>query len=165
MSWYTRRAGQKLKDALTELKEQSPDERHSLADEIDLARLLAERSVRIYDATVIEGQGSDDLKASATAGLRASLNHVTDVVSKAARVHAVSNAVIELEHIDYIVQQVNRIIEEEVADVDKALADRVVERIAGIKLPEKRDEADADETARRIRESLSDMDNTIGGES
>ena len=164
MSWYTRRAGQKLKDAISELKEQSPDERHSLADEIDLARLIAERSVRIYDATVIEGQGSDDLKAAATAGLRGALNHVTDIVSKAARVHSVSSSVIELEHIDYVVQQVNRIIEEQVTDVDKALADRIVEAIANIKLPEKRDDADAEEQARRIRESLSDMDNTVGGE-
>ena len=163
MSWYTKRAGPILRERLEELRNASPDERHSLADEIDLARLIAERNVRIYDKTVLEGNGSDKLKAAATEGLRHALNHVTDIVSKAARVHAVSSSVVELEHIDYILQQVTRVIEEEVADVDKVLADRVIEKFKSIKLPEGQG-ADAEESARLLREAMRDMDQSIGGD-
>ena len=163
-SWYARRAGPILQDRLNELREASPDERHSLADEIDLARLIAERNVRIYDKTVIEDQGSDELKAAATDSLRSSLNHVTEIVSKAARVHAVSSSVVELEHIDYILTQVARIIEEEVASLDQKLATVVMERMALIKLPEgKSGEANAEDNARLLREAMEEMNSSVGG--
>jgi hypothetical protein len=148
---------------LQELREASPDERHSLAEEIDLARLIAERNVRIYDKTVIEGQGSAELQAAATESLRSSLDHVTDIVAKAARVHAVSSSVVELEHIDYILQQVSRVIEEEVVSVDKKLADTIQEKLQAIKLPAgKSGEADAEENARLLRDAMKDMDRSIG---
>ena len=165
MSWYARRAGPVLRQRLEELRELSPDERHSLSDEVDLARLLAERSLQIYDAAVVQNQGSDDLKAAAVAGMRNALNHVSDIVAKASKVHAVSSSVVELEHIDYVLQQVVRIIEEEVAGVDKKLADTVVDRLSGIKLPEAQGaEADAEDKARMLREALADMDSTVGGD-
>lgn len=164
MSWYTRRAGPILRERLEELRTAAPDERHSLADEVDLARLMAQRNVAIYDTVVLDGKGSDELQAMATAGLRGALNHVSEIVSKAARVHVVSSTVIELEHIDYVLQQVTRIIEEEVADKDKAIADAVINRIAEIKLPEQRGAVDAEDTARELRSALSEMDTTIGGQ-
>lgn len=163
MSWYARRAGPVLRERLEEMRAAAPDERHSLADEVDLARLLAERNVAIYDAVVVQGKGSDDLKTAATAGLRSALNHVSDIVGKAARVHAVSSTVVELEHIDYVLQQVVRIVEEQVAAVDKKLADGVIDALGDIKLPEDRVGEDAEETARRLRDALSDMDTTVGG--
>ena len=164
-SWYAKRAGPILQERLTELRESSPDERHSLADEIDLARLIAERSVCIYDNTVLQDKGSPELKAAATDSLRSSLDHVTDIVAKAARVHAVSSSVVELEHIDYILAQVARLIEEEVSSVDKKLADVVLEKLKMIKLPVgKSGEADAEDNARLLREAMKDMDDSVGGE-
>mgnify|MGYP007032476559 CR=1 FL=1 len=162
-NWYSKRAGPILQDRLKELRESSPDERHSLSDEIDLARLIAERNVVIYERTVMVDKGSAELKASATESLRSSLDHVTDIVSKAARVHSISSSVVELEHIDYILQQVTRIIEEEVASNDQKMADVVLEKLKGIKLPEGR-AADAEDNARSLRDAMKDMDLTIGGE-
>lgn len=161
MSFYSRRAGPTLKARLEELREANPSERHSLADEVDLARLIAERNVQIYEAAVLENKGSDELKAEASACLRAALNHVSDLVSKAAKVHAVSNSVIELEHIDYIIAQMTRAIEEEVAEYDRVLADRLIDRLGKIKLPEGR-ATEAEDTAHAVREALKNIEESMG---
>lgn len=161
MTWYSRRAGPILRERLEELRSANPSERHSLADEVDLARLIAERNVQIYEAAVLEGKGSDELKAEASAALRAALNHVSEIVSKAAKVHAVSNSVIELEHIDYIVVQMTRAIEEEIAEVDRALADRLIARLGSIKLPEGK-ESGAEDTAQAVRAALREIEGSMG---
>ena len=161
MTWYSRRAGPILKDRLEEMRQANPSERHSLADEVDLARLIAERNVQIYEAAVLEGKGSEELKAEASTALRSALNHVSDLVSKAAKVHAVSNSVIELEHIDYIVQQMTRAIEEEIAEQDRVLADRLIERLGKIKLPEGKEKG-AEDTAQAVRAALRGIEESMG---
>lgn len=137
--YYSQNAGPRLRQVLEELRTAPPEERMSLADEIDLARMLTERHVRIFEATCVGEQSdkaSDELKAAAIAGLRRALSHVSDMVTKAAKVRALHDGTVDAEGVDYIVAQVVKIVEDEIRDKDPSMADRVVARMEQIRLPQ-----------------------------
>lgn len=150
-SYYSKATGPILREKLAELARLSPDERHSLQGEIDLSRTMAERALRLYEAACFPDESkqevdpktgkikaaSEGAKAASQQNLVEALNFVGNLVSRASKVHAVNTATVDVEQLEYIVLQVTRIIEEEVADYDKAMADRVVERMRDIRMPER----------------------------
>lgn len=107
---YTRGVSTTLKQRLEELSAESVQERVSLAEEIDVARLLAERAVKIYDAVVLaeDSTASPEIKANASSVVQSSLDAVAKLVEKFARVDALMKDKIPAHQIDFILLQVGQ---------------------------------------------------------
>jgi len=157
---YLRNAGPQLKAILETYAKESPDQKHSLDEEVDAARLLAEQAMIMYDVTVVQSKGSPEQQAFASDNLKASLLHVGDIVAKAARVRSQSQGVVDTEMLAYIVAQITDIIEQEVREKNSYLADKIVERLNGIALPTK--ESDGDKgLVTRLQAALKEIDDTV----
>lgn len=137
-AFYSKHAATKLKDLL-EQAAASGDERLVLDEEIDVSRVLALRSIQLFEVTCLDTTNNEkvsvDLKAAAIAGARNAMSHVADLVVKAAKIRALDASSAIAPAIDLVVQQVTKAIEEEIASVDKQLADRLIARLEDIHLP------------------------------
>ena len=159
---YSRHAGTLLRERLQELAKLSPEERHSLSEEIDLARALAVKSLKMYEAVHSSSKATPDMKILVGNQLQKALDFVSRVAVAASKVRAVSQSTVDVEQLDYIVRQVTRIIEEEIADYDREMADRVVNRLRDIKLPDRHGGTamSPEELAQELRKSA---DTIMGG--
>jgi len=107
---FVRGLSKRLKDVLEEY-EDAGDERLSLAVEVDVARVLCERSLALFDATHFGDKEYDvELKAASRANLRESLSHVASLVEKYAKIIALEKNSYSPEHVDQIVSQITRIL-------------------------------------------------------
>lgn len=159
MGWYSRNAGAKLNDKLNELAELSPDDRHALTEEIDIMRLLCERSLTIFEKTCIDPpQGLEvkpELRRLATEGLRSSLQDVADIISKASVVRSKLEGVVAIEDFGYILHQVKRVLHEELSEKECAT---VTARLDDIRLPQRGDRAIGEED---VRDMLASIDSSV----
>lgn len=140
MAIYSRIAGPILREKLEALAALPPDERHCLGEEVDLARVMAEKALRLWEAAHTNGneeKASPETKALANKALRDALSFVSDLVVKASKVRSTNESTVDVEQLDYIVKQVTHVIEEEIADHDRGMADRVVERLRNIRMPDR----------------------------
>lgn len=121
---YLRNASRQLQEALKEYAE-SEDDRFSLEAEIDLARLLTERAVKLFDAAHY-GEKADtldpELKAASRAALTNNLRNVMDLVEKAAKVMALTRGMYTPKQVQQQMMSVTRIIERYVTDESKLKA-------------------------------------------
>lgn len=133
---YSRHAGAKLKTILQQLQEDRPDERLSLEDEVDLARATTLRSIKLWEAA--EESDNDEARGLATALVRDSINHVSNVVKNAAQVSALTKQTIKVGDVGYVIAQVTRILEDELggSDAGKLVLDRITKRFDELRLPE-----------------------------
>jgi len=169
--WYSKHAGASLRERLAEMRNAPPEDRISLDAEIDLARVLAEESVKIFDKVCIEGdtgtmKGHERalMQAKATGACREALAFVASVVDKAAKVRASSDYTVDVEHIDYIIHQVQMIIERFVIPLKngKDLCDKIAVAMKDIKLPDtQHSPQSAEERAAAVRVALGTMDKSI----
>lgn len=131
--YYTRRSGSKFKKLLAALE---GDERMDLSAEVDLARVMCERSVHLYEITCIsppEGKTpSARSKALATENLRTSLNHVSDMVKKLAAVSAVSSTTIPVERLTQISTQLANVLARHLSKDHPTLYEAIVKDIEAI---------------------------------
>lgn len=155
-SYYSHLAGPALKEKLAELSGLTSDERLALDDEIDMARVLTERSVRIFEATCLNGNDvKPELRTLAIQQLRSSLGFVTETVQKAAKTRALNEGLVGLQDLDYVLGQVIKI------------ADRVFGHLVGtdamtdfandvrsVRLPERGTIAEPEDRAAKIRQFL-----------
>jgi len=121
---YTTRASKRLQDALKEFAEAEND-RFSLEAEIDLARLLTERAVRIFDAAHYgekEGEINPELKAASRQALLNNLQNVMSLVEKAAKVMALTRGLYTPKQVQQMMMSVTRIVERYVTDESKLKA-------------------------------------------
>lgn len=132
MGIYSKRASAKLKQKLEELQELTADERIDLSEEIDVARVLAERAINMYDEMVIQEKGDARSKASAAMVLKDALRHVSELVAQHARVQAIAADKVSVHNLKWIADQVCKIIKEEIPDIQ--LQDRLIGRIEEMKL-------------------------------
>lgn len=171
LRFYDSALGPTLREKLRQMSEEPPDDRLSLLEESDLARLTAIRSLRIFEATCVDPEtadrASDELKGAATAAARGAIEYVCDTVMKAAKVRALNESTYDVEQLDYFVGQVGRIVNDEVGSLPGGpdLVAAVTKRLRAIKLPG-RDRAkmttdDARERAERIRDQLAEMDESV----
>ncbi len=154
MGHYSRNAGKTLKSKLEKLAAMDPDERNSLAEEIDLSRLLCERNLKLFDATHYPPEGTvipEKLKVMAAEGLRSALADVTEIVAKSAIVRSRSEGVVGIEDLGYIIHQIKKILEDE--DVDP----RVSERLSEIRLPKRGSEMSEDQ----VIDMLGQLSNSV----
>lgn len=138
---YRDSAGEELRKKLDRFANLGPDKRYLLQEEVDLARVMAERYVKLFDKVCIQGQGDVDasMKAKVSAQTMDAIQYVADIVSKAAKVRQVLDFVVDIEHIDFIVEQVSVIIEEFVPE--ESVRKLINERLGKIKLPTNKEAA------------------------
>lgn len=138
MPWYGRKAGSRVAELM---KDMSGDAKQllDLQEEVQLARVLANRAVEMYEAAHFgeaAAKVSDDTKALAAANLRAALDHVTVTVEKATKVRvlmAEGNGSIDAEDIRTLATTLTANVieagrklglgEEQVAQLAKAIED------------------------------------------
>jgi len=137
-AFYSKHAASRLKDLLKQAEE-SGNERMVLDEEIDLSRILALRSIQLFEAACLDESNSQktstDIKAAAIAGARNAMSHVADLVMRAAKIRALDANSAIAPAVDLVVQQMVKAVEQEVATVDKDLADRLIARLNDIHLP------------------------------
>lgn len=160
--WYARVQTEGLKERLAKMSMASPDERMALNVEIDLARELADHALETFEKCHY-GPKADEIKKdkphlriASRDALKDALSHVTDLVAKATKVHVMSNAVMEMQHVEYVAAQFTAIIEKFVLPLDKKTADSCLAHLAHIKIPSK-----ADNVADQLREAVKEMDDTL----
>lgn len=141
MSRYAKSVSKSLAERLKQLSEESPDERASLADEVDVSRMLAERAMRVFDAVVVQekenSQGvkpTPEQKALAIQAVRSAMDSTADLVSKMARVSALTSDKVTFDQIAFVVAQFGQILEAEIKDPE--LRAKLQKRIDNINIPE-----------------------------
>jgi len=124
--------------------------------------------MKVFEATCLDpsSQASTGLKIQAMESLRSSLSFVGDMVVRAARVHLTSAAVIDMEVVDYLIHSIVEVIEKEVANTDREMADRVIDQLHSIKLPKRKTDngSGADEVkefAMLLRKATQSMGDTV----
>lgn len=88
MTWYGRKAGSKIAELLKEMGGEK-EKLLNLEEEVQLARVMAQRAVELYESAFLGPSSADvpdETKALATANLRVALDHVTMTVEKATKV-------------------------------------------------------------------------------
>ena len=149
-NYYSKHAGSKLSGLLEELSKLSDDERLSLAEEIDVARVNASRVLLLFEKIVLEEKFLDKegkevvltpdkllkLKASCIDAVKVSLDQVSTLVQAMAKVEALKRDKISVHNIKWIADRIMRLIEEEVEPVNSECAKRLCNRIADMKLLE-----------------------------
>jgi len=137
--FYSQHAGPKLRE-LMEKAAAAGDERLLLDEEIDFSRTLALRSIQLFETACLDetesAKTSVDLKAAAIAGARNAMSHIADLVMKAAKIRALDANSAIAPALDFVVQQVVKAVEDEVAVTDPILAKRLTDRLRDIRLPE-----------------------------
>lgn len=130
---YARNAGPEMARAIERLASETPDQRYTTADEVDLARMLADKALQQYADACATGDDSD--RTIATGLLQSTLTHVSKMVHRAVLVRSKVKGVVDSETLEWIAMQISTIIDQEVRATDPALADRLTKRIAGITMP------------------------------
>lgn len=141
MAIYSENAGPTLMGLMSKAAELD-QQRLNLNEEIDLARALVMRVTAMLGAAV-EAQkdrapGSlDELVCVIQETVRNALKTVQDLVVSAAKVRVLDHGAIQLTSVAWVVGEVTRAIDEVVRmKCGDDVADRLVERIGKIKLPE-----------------------------
>jgi hypothetical protein len=153
---YSKHAGAKLKEMLEALE--SEQNTHDLSDELDVARALCERSVRLFEAAYIEGgdAASPELKAMAGSNLRNALKHVTDTVHKSAQVQSIMPSIYDAKIMKHMVNNVMKVLIAE--EMPTSVIELVEKRLLALNLPERVGpgqttvDSSADEIAAKLRE-------------
>lgn len=171
--YYSRRVGPTLANKLKELSEGDTARfRHSLAEEIDVARVMTEKAVHRFEKVCLDGKNKDgkefsgQVKAMTMDALRQSLKFVSETVEKSARVRALDASVVEAEHIEYAAKQIVKILQHHLPD-DLELSKRIIDDVNAITFPNTGNGSggvNPKEAAKMIRALVSDMDATVMGD-
>ena len=144
MGLYSYRASTKLKDLLARAREGGSKERLDLAEELDLARILCERSIRLFDKSCLDPETKDsikeELKQAAIRQLEASIKLVADLTNQYAKLLVVSDEVFNAAQMEYIIQGISEVLAvhlEPFVDEHPDLMDKIVEGVGRLCAPEK----------------------------
>ena len=113
-SLYTSGMSVRMKDMFEKMEEAS-DERLSLANEIDTARMVAVDAMKLL-AQCDEKDASPKAKAAALKILQGSIDSVAALVTQYVKIQVVNGSAIPMENVHHIIDQIARIIESEVDD-------------------------------------------------
>jgi hypothetical protein len=139
MGRYSRAVSTPLAERLKELSEEGPA-RLDLGDEVDLSRVLTERTLKMYDLVVVQGAtnkegepATPEQKALAISALRTALDSTAALVEKMARINNSTKDKVTIEQIAFVVAQIGKALEAEIQDEE--LRARILERIKNIDIP------------------------------
>lgn len=158
MSIYAKNASPRLKELLEQVK---TPERRSLDDEIDLARAMVDRSLKIFEVTCITqaDKASSELKVAAVSNLRQAIALVTETAYKSSKIRVQEEAVLDAEQLKMFVEMVTNLIEQCVESHRDKVA--LIEGLRGLKMPRSKDRLTPDEFAEQTRQVLAQMRGTV----
>lgn len=141
MSFYGRKAGTALAAALDELRREGSPEL-DIAEELAVARIIADRSVQAFEACCLDPEGSKrttpELKAMATAAAKEALSHVAGLAERLAKIRAVSSAFVSAEDVklvaDVAAKAVERVLSGRGIPLD--VMDEVHRELVSMRLPQ-----------------------------
>lgn len=105
---YINVMGPRVADKLRELAEDPA--RHSLDEEVDVARVLALDAAKMYELAFSSDKASETSKAMASSLLRDGINNVASLVERSIKVKAQSQELIRLDTFKFLMAQVETII-------------------------------------------------------
>ncbi len=165
-----------MKAKLEELAAKPPDERLSLLEELDMARVLALENVQMFDVVCVQGntgtfEGAEAaaLQAQVSRATREAMLFVASIAERAAKVRATSEGTIDLELTDYLVHQIQAVLEYRLANIKNGpkILKKIAEDIKQIAVPKRMHGAspmvESDERAAELRARLAEMDTTVMG--
>lgn len=135
MTIYTRNAGPTLAGLMCRASELAKT-RTSLEQEIALARATLIRVVSAWDAVLDKPEAPEELKLHCESVIKDTVDLVAKLVHTDAKTRLLDEGAIQLSSVSYVTAEVTRAIEEIIRERDPDLADKLVERIGKIKLPE-----------------------------
>jgi len=137
---YSYRASTKLNDLLSRAREGGSKERLDLANELDLARVLCERSIRLFDASCLDPESCENVKVSlkqaAVKQLEASLKLVADLTNQYAKLLVVSDEVFNAAQMEYITLGIAEVLAVHLEDHPE-LIDPIIKGVGALCAPEK----------------------------
>lgn len=114
----------------------------SLDSEIDLARVLVMRAVETFNLVADADIASDgkvvasqETKLAAERHLKQALETVVDIVHTAAKTKVLDEGTMQISTVNWIVSEIAIVLEAELRPFNPNMADRILEKIANIKLP------------------------------
>lgn len=119
MGLYSYRASKKLTDLLDRAREGGDPERLSLAEEVDVARTLCERAIRLFDGACLGEQAdkvSTSLKHASIKNVQESLKVVADLVQAYAKMMLVSDDVFNATQVEYLMKGITEVLAEVLED-------------------------------------------------
>lgn len=131
-SIYSQKAKGKFKDLMDRLRDQSPEERADLSDEVDVMRSVAERAVSVFQRACFPEDGDkevkDGTKLMAIKVVQDALSQVGALVEKAARIASLSEDILNPKQVQHIFDQLtcilrSRLEAEHSAELGEILAD------------------------------------------
>ncbi len=128
---YSKRASARLKELLASASDDAID-RLSLAEEVDVARVMCERAIRLFDGACV-GEGADKTdtatKATAVSLVQASLKNVADLVNSYAKLMLVQESVLNAVQVDYLTKMLGEILTRHLHDDHKDVLDAVLHEV------------------------------------
>ena len=169
-SIYRAGLSEALKVKLDHLADLAPHDRHDLGPEVDVARILSEEAVQLFDAA-FNGKTPDGktvpalMKDAAAENLKKTMVFVADMVNKSAKARALHSAVVDSDYLDFLVDETQRIVSEHVMPMQggKYAVEKIMADLAKIELPE-RNNSSGDALAVNLREALGTMQDSIPSE-
>ena len=139
--FYTRRAGPVLREKIEELEATALNEKLSLEGEVDMARILAERAIALFERACIDPDGvaksSQETKAMAISAARSALTHVSNLVAEASKTRLINNEVLDTRGVDFVIAQVLEILEKMVRPlVGDEVMTLVIDAFKAIRVPD-----------------------------
>ena len=166
--YYARHVSTTLAAKLAEASEETAAMRHSLEEEIDLARIITSRAAKIFSAVCLEDREkevSQELKVASITALKDALRFVVDVVEKSARVRALDSSVLEAETVQWLAHQMMRSLRKHLGEEHPAIDDLMAD-VQRLKFPSSQTgNVDPTQAAAIIRNLVADMDTTVVGSS
>lgn len=133
MAIYTKNAGPTLSALIAKAAEMD-HKRTSLEDEIDLVRATLMRTVEMWSKALESGLAVDALISIETL-IRECSECVARLVVSQSKISLVTQGAIQLSSVSWVIGEVTRVIDSEIRGRDESVADKIVEKIRGIKLP------------------------------
>lgn len=158
MSIYSKKASPQLKELLEQVK---TAERRSLDDEIDMARAMTDRSVRIFEAACITKADSTPahIKVMAIQNLREAITLVTETAYKSSKIRIQEEEVMDAEQLKMFVEMVTTLIEQCVTSERDKIA--LINGLRDMRMPRSKDRLSPEEFAEQSRLAMERMSRSV----
>lgn len=137
-SIYTQKAKGKFKDLMDRLKEQSPEERADLSNEVDVMRSVAERAVSLFQRACFPEEGDkkveEGTKLIAIKIVQEALSQVGALVEKAARIASLNEDILNPKQVQHIFDQLTCILRRRLEEDHPAELSAIISDIDDIRV-------------------------------
>ena len=141
LSFMANKYCRRLNTTFKELLEEWEGDRRNItdiSDEVDVARVLCEQTLKLVDSVFFvdknEGKASAESKLTVLAHAQNALMHVSNLCEKLAKIQTLSDGVLNADQIEHLMVSIIRILERK---VDGPILEDIVKEIRSLKTPKK----------------------------